>query len=29
MPVSMAAPVEVTIGGATIFTFIVERFEVF
>lgn len=29
MPVSMAAPVEVTIGGATIFTFVVERFEVF
>jgi monovalent cation:H+ antiporter, CPA1 family len=29
MPVSITTPVQVTIGGATVFTFEVERFEVF
>jgi uncharacterized protein YaaQ len=29
MPASITTPVQVTIGGATVFTFEVERFEVF
>ena len=29
MPASIATPVQVTVGGATVFTFDVERFEVF